>query len=163
MSDTTETPTPKAEATSETRASEARDDSIPGSQQAAERSEAAGRDASKEAERYRRRLRETERERDALRERVHAFEREGVERVAEAHGLAVPGDLWTLGVSLDELRDPEGIIDPERAAERVSALLAERPRLARERPSPGDLGAGVRGPGPERPVGFADRVASRRS
>jgi hypothetical protein len=100
--------------------------------------------ASREAAGYRRRLRDTEAERDALRSRIDEYERRDVEAVARELGAAVPADLWTL-VQLDELR-VDGVVDIEAARTRISDLLRDRPTWRRSVP---DLGAGVRGNGPE--------------
>jgi hypothetical protein len=105
-----------------------------------ERDEETGRYLSREAARYRTRLRETEAERDQLRERLERYERAEVERLASAAGLAVAGDVWTFGATLDTLRGETGDIDADTVSGVVEAILKDRPQL-RAQPV-GDLGIG---------------------
>jgi hypothetical protein len=114
---------------------------------------------AREAAKYRRRLRETEAERDALRERIDSYERKEAEGIASQTGFAVPGDLWTL-VTVDDLRNAEGVLDADLVRERAGTILAERPTW--KRPTP-DLGAGARPPTEEeRKPGLADLLGKRR-
>jgi hypothetical protein len=108
---------------------------------------------SREAANYRKRLRETEAERDALRQRIDDFERREAEAIAAKAGIAVPGDLWLVVPTLDELRNGSGQLDPGLVQERVNVILKERPTW--RRPSP-DLGAGARSPVSERTPGLSD-------
>lgn len=73
-----------------------------------------------EAAKYRRQLRETEAERDALAARLATWEREIVQAAAASY-LERPETLWTLGYTLESVRNDEGDIDPER----VRAVCAE--------------------------------------
>jgi hypothetical protein len=69
----------------------------------------------REAANYRRRLRDTETERDQLRQRVDAMERREVERTAAVH-MEPPGDLWSVGPSLEDLRARTASSTPTRCA-----------------------------------------------
>ena len=77
------------------------------------RARRVGQYLSREAASYRRRLRETEAERDQLREQLDRCRRAEVERLASADGLAVAGDVWLHGATLDTLRGEDGAIDAE--------------------------------------------------
>ena len=95
---------------------------------------------SRERTNYRRRLRETEAERDQLRAQVDGLQRSEVERLAAQAGLAVPGDVWSFGASLETLRGESGDIDAEAVNIVVGDIVASRPGLAAVKP--GDLGLG---------------------
>jgi hypothetical protein len=99
-----------------------------------------GRDLSREAASYRRRLRETETERDQLRAQLDRIQTAEVERLASAAGLQVPGDVWTFGAELANLRGEDGGIDTEAVNGLVGEIVKDRPGLA-ARPV-GDLGIG---------------------
>jgi hypothetical protein len=98
---------------------------------------------SREAANYRRRLREVEAERDGLQGRVDQLERAEVERIAgEApYWMIQPGDLWTIGVELAELRGDDGTLDAALVKAKVRDVLAERPTWRRNI----DMGTGYRG------------------
>jgi hypothetical protein len=82
-----------------------------------------------EAAKYRRQLRDTEAERDALTAKVEAYQRAEVERLAGE--LAMPGDLFTLGgMTVSDLLDENGEVDPETVAAKVAELLESRPGLS---------------------------------
>jgi hypothetical protein len=88
-----------------------------------------GRYLSREAASYRRRLRDTETERDQLRERLDRLQTAEVERLASGAGLAVPGDVWTFGATLDTLRGEDGMIDAETVSGVVQEIVNDRPGL----------------------------------
>jgi len=89
-----------------------------------------------EAAKYRRRLREVEAERDTLSSTLQAARRREVDRLSSAT-LADPDDLHVLGqVDVGELLDDDGHVDAGKVDVAVKALVAGRPRLARD-----DLGA----------------------
>jgi hypothetical protein len=116
---------------------------------------------SREAAARRRELRQTEAERDRLRERVDGMERREVERIALGRRMISPADLWTLGVTLDQLRDDDGNLDGEKVREVVDSTLADRPHW-KQRPSPGDGGARDSGPAPpRRQPGLSDLLGGR--
>ncbi|MDF3307867.1 hypothetical protein P3H15_22855 [Rhodococcus sp. T2V] len=100
------------------------------SESPAERSDdLAGKNGNAEAARYRRQLRDTEAERDALTAKVEAYQRAEVERLAGE--LAMPGDLFTLGgLTVSDLLDENGEVDPETVAAEVAELLESRPGLS---------------------------------
>ena len=100
-----------------------------------------GRYLSREAATYRRRLRETETERDALREQLDRLQTAEVERLAEGAGLAVAGDVWLHGASLQTLRNDAGDIDPETVTGVVEAIVKDRPGL--KAPLNGSFGGGL--------------------
>ena len=76
-------------------------------------------------------------ERDSAREeltaataRIEQLQRAEVERLASA--LSEPGDLFTLGgVTLADLLDADGNVDPEQVSTAVAGVLATRPGLRR--------------------------------
>jgi hypothetical protein len=103
----------------------------------------SGRYLSREAASYRRRLRETEADRDRLSERVDRMQRTEVERLASAAGLAVAGDVWLHGATLETLRTDEGDIDRLVVEGLVTDLLRDRPGL--QAAKEGDLGIGRSG------------------
>jgi hypothetical protein len=114
----------------------------------------------REAGNYRRQLRETEAERDRLRERLDGLERGQVEQIAAGLGATVPADVWLLITDLAELRTDAGVLDADRARQRISAILAERPSWRKPQP---DYGSGARGAnGPARSLGLYDLVNERR-
>lgn len=126
-----------------------------GAGQSDERDEATGQFLSREAATYRRRLRETETERDTLRERVEELQRAEVERLAYAAGMLVPGDLWTLGTQLDNMRDDDGRIDSEGVNAVVADVLRAHPHW-RGRWANGGIGQGDTAAGRRRkPVGLS--------
>lgn len=100
----------------------------------------SGKFLSREAANYRHRLRETEAERDELRTRLENYERREVERLAGSAGLQVPGDVWTFGAELQNLRGEDGAIDPETVSGLVAEIVKNRPGLRSQ--ATGDLGIG---------------------
>jgi hypothetical protein len=64
-----------------------------------------------------------------LHERLERLERSEVERLAQAAGLAVAGDVWQFGASLDSLRGDDGSIDGETVNGLVGDILKSRPGL----------------------------------
>lgn len=136
----------------------------PGGQGDGDRDE-SGKFLSREAASYRVRLREAEAERDSLRERLDRLQRAEVERLASAGGLAVAGDVWQFGASLDTLRGEDGTIDAETVEGLIAALLRDRPGL---RSTPvGDVGIGrggaARGQGPAPKVGLSQLLKPGRA
>lgn len=92
-----------------------------------------GRQARRD-EQARQRAAELETERDALAARLDARDRAEVTRLA-GQILAEGSDLLDLGgVSLDDLRDDEGNVDPDEVAAMAAALADSRPGLAVPRP-----------------------------
>ncbi|WP_237071883.1 hypothetical protein [Mycobacterium avium] len=74
---------------------------------------------------------EARQERDAALARVEQLQTRELLRLAGEH-LAQPADLLALGeVTLAELLDDDGNIDPEAVAEAAAALVESRPGLAR--------------------------------
>ena len=99
----------------------------------------------REAARYRRRLREAETQRDALAGTLARLQSADVERLAGEH-LAVPGDLFTFGTALADVLGEDGSVDAEKVTAATTALLAQRPGLAKPPPRhPVDTGGGYRG------------------
>lgn len=82
-----------------------------------------------EAAKYRHRLRAAEAERDALAARLDARDRADIDKLA-ADRLADVSDLWT-ATSLDAMRSEDGMIDMEKAAAEIEALLAAKPHYAK--------------------------------
>ncbi len=81
--------------------------------------------------RYRVERNEARQERDAALARVEQLQTRELLRLAGEH-LAQPADLLALGeVTLAELLDDDGNIDPEAVAEAAAALVESRPGLAR--------------------------------
>ena len=93
-----------------------------------------------------------------LRGEVDRLHRAEVERIAEAEGMAVPGDLWTIGTGLAELRDDDGRLDADKARETIRTTLETRPRWRRELP---DLGSGPRATSPANPPGLSKLLGKR--
>lgn len=82
-------------------------------------------------EQARQRAQELEQERDALAGRVEALQRREIERLA-GEVLAQPGDLLELGkVSLDDVLDDEGNVDPDAVAKAAAGLVETRPGLSK--------------------------------
>jgi hypothetical protein len=108
---------------------------------------------------YRGRLRQVETERDQLAQRLERTQRADVERIAGAHGMATPSDLWLLVPDLGELL-VDGELNPDRVTERVANILRERPTWRRPKP---DLGGGSRLTGNGRkPIGLSDLINEQR-
>lgn len=91
-------------------------------------------------------------ERDSAREeltaaaaRIEQLQRAEIERLADK--LAEPADLFTLGgVTVADLRDADGNVDPELVSKAVAGVLDTRPGLRRTRavdPTQGQGGGGV--------------------
>lgn len=81
--------------------------------------------------RYRVERNEARQERDAALARIEALQLRELHRLAGEH-LAQPADLLALGeVTLAELLDDDGNIDPEAVAEAAAALVEARPGLAK--------------------------------
>lgn len=112
----------------------------------------------KEAARYRLALRAAEGERDALSTRVAAMQRAEVERLA-AEDLDKPADLWVLGTALPDLLDDAGAVDPDRVAEMVQRIVADRPGWRRTRPVSFD--GGPRAAPPSSGAGWSDLLGGR--
>lgn len=101
-----------------------------------------------EAAKWRRRLRDTEVERDTLAQRVERFQRAEVTRLV-ADDLAQPGDLFRFGVTLADVLDDDGKVEPGLVATALSGLLEARPGLGK--PAPQQRGPSSHGQG-HRPV-----------
>ena len=117
---------------------------------------------SREAAAYRRQLRETQAERDTLREQLDSLQTAEVERLASSAGLAVAGDVWLHGASLDTLRAEDGAVDVEAVTGLVDAIVKDRPGL--RAPQNGNIGIGLgsaaRPPQPT-PVGLSALLKGR--
>ena len=100
-----------------------------------------------EAAKYRTRLRETEAERDRLAGIVTGFRTTEVERTVAALSdtLGDPHDLWTDGVTLDDLLDDDGTVDAGKVEAAVAGVIERHPAWAKQEPPFPDLGQGVRG------------------
>ncbi len=95
----------------------------------ADPAEATNSGPGREAAKYRVRAREAEQERDALTQRVEQLQTREVERLASKH-LSAPADLLTLGgVSLADLLDDNGDVDPEKVNAVATEVLGARPGL----------------------------------
>lgn len=79
-------------------------------------------EGNREAARYRVRLRDTEAERDALRDRLEALQRAEAERVAGTV-IARPAALWASGVTLADLVDDAGDLDPRKITAAAEAAV----------------------------------------
>lgn len=88
---------------------------------------------SREAARYRRKLRETETERDQLAQRIESLQRSEVER--HAGHLARPSAIWAAGVTVSEVLNENGDVDPNKVTEAVIAA-ADQLGLAHQRRAP---------------------------
>ena len=104
---------------------------------------------------FRQRLADAEAERDTLRATVETMRRAEVERLAAAADLVVPSALWAAGVSLDDLLDQDGKVDPERVTSAVTGAIAALGLATRPRNPLPDMGQGARTqvtpPGKEHP------------
>ncbi|RSN50853.1 hypothetical protein [Actinomadura sp. WAC 06369] len=85
-------------------------------EQEAEESEQGGK-GNREAAKYRRQLREVEGERDQLRERVEALQRQTVDRIIETDYRGKAAGLWESGVTVADLLDDNGDVDPGKVAD----------------------------------------------
>jgi hypothetical protein len=56
--------------------------------------------------------------------------------------MAAPADLWTAGVTLDDLLTDEGDLDPDKLDAAVSTVLAERPHWGK--PTTPSFDGGIR-------------------
>lgn len=101
----------------------------------------------REAARYRTRLREAEQQRDQSTARLADMQRAEVERTVTTgpRPLANGADLWTGGVSLEELLDDNGALDSAKLEAARERVLSEHPNW--RAPTTGFDG-GVRGPAP---------------
>jgi hypothetical protein len=83
----------------------------------------------REAASYRVKLREAEGDRDRLAGVVEGMQRQEAERFAASGpvALASGSDLWTGGVSVEELRAEDGSLDPAKLSAARDRVLAERP------------------------------------
>jgi hypothetical protein len=124
----------------------------------------SGRYLSREAASYRRRLRETEHEHDELRTQLDRLQTGEVERLAGDAGLQVPGDIWSFGAELANLRGEDGGIDQEAVSGLVGEIVKDRPGL-QARPT-GDIGigrgAGATGTRTEQTVGLSQLLKPER-
>lgn len=100
------------------------------------------RKARKEAANYRTRARDAEAHAEALQARVEALEWAELERHLPAGAPNLEG-LQKLGLELDEVKDDDGNIDPEKVHEAVTAAselvgvsLSPQPRMPLEGKSP---------------------------
>jgi hypothetical protein len=85
--------------------------------------------------RYRVERNEARAERDELAQRVETLLTREAERVAAQH-LAEPADLFTLGgVTVRDLLDERGDIDPEKVDAVATQILGTRPGLSRLAPA----------------------------
>jgi hypothetical protein len=85
--------------------------------------------------RYRVERNQARAERDALARRVEQLLTREAERLA-AKSLANPADLMTLGgVTINDLLDDDGEVDPEKVDAVVAEILASRPGLAKNAPA----------------------------
>jgi hypothetical protein len=84
-------------------------------------------------EKWRQRFRQAEVQLTVEQARIAKINTRDAERHA-AVGLADPTDLWRDGVTLADLLDDEGIIDPTLVEERVAQVLSAHPHW--KRPSP---------------------------
>lgn len=79
--------------------------------------------------RYRVERNEARQERDTLAQRVAQLQTREAERIA-SRGLSEPADLFTVGgVTLAELVNDDGDVDPEKVNAVVTAILGARPGL----------------------------------
>lgn len=99
-----------------------------------------------EAARYRVRARAAEQRAESLAEQVAVLQRAAAERVAGEHLLS-PGDMWAVGISLDELLGPDGNLDPAKVTQRATELAAERPHWRRRSTPPAKPRAALSGGG----------------
>lgn len=106
-------------------------------------SEISGRDA-----RYRVQLREAEADRDRLRGLVESMQRAEIERLASPR-LADPRDLWYRSMSVADMLDGDGRVDPAKVDGAVSGLLEQHAHWASPRARyKGELRSGAS----ERPI-----------
>lgn len=84
-----------------------------------------------EAARYRHRAKEAEAQRDELVAQVDALRRAAVEQQVAEHGITAPAGFWASGVTVADLLDDDGALDPEKiqkaAEDATEALGLARP------------------------------------
>ncbi|SUA03103.1 Uncharacterised protein [Mycolicibacterium fortuitum] len=97
--------------------------------QAQETAEDDGRALSPRDQRYRQRLRDAEAENDRLRGLVDAMQADEVARLAAAK-LADPGDLFRDGLTVADLCDDGGRVDPARVDGAITEVLQQHPHWA---------------------------------
>ena len=111
--------------------------------------------AVKDAKRYRLALREAEGQRDALQATLTDYHRAEAERIAESR-LIDSADLWRDGVSVAELLDDDGRVDPDKVGAAVDAVIDAHEHWQRptpQRPNVHDLHSGSTGRRPEKTGG----------
>lgn len=89
---------------------------------------------NKEAAKYRTQLRAAEAQRDAFAAVVGTYQRREVETLAETAGLTAGADLFNPGTETEQLAAmlaEDGTVDPDKVAEAVTTLTANRPHLMR--------------------------------
>jgi hypothetical protein len=89
-------------------------------------------------QRYRQQLRATEAERDQLRERLDARDRADVERMI-ASKLIDPSDLWAAGVTLADLVDDSGELQPALVDEAVERTVKAHPHWRHSPAAPSSM------------------------
>ena len=101
----------------------------------AKANEGAGPKLHQEAARYRHRAKEAEANRDALAQRVEQLQSREVERLASKH-LSAPADLLTLGgVTVADLLNDDGDVDPDKVSAVAAEVLGSRPGLKPNAPA----------------------------
>lgn len=116
-------------------AGEQNDPAAAGEQEAQASDDAPEASPNSEAARYRRQLREVEAERDALAERLQGHQRREVEAMV-ADLLDVPADLFDIGqVQPSDFYNDDGTLNEAELRAAAGALLEERPRLGKPRPT----------------------------
>ena len=119
--------------------------------------------ARREAKNLRDRLRAAEAERDALTEQLDTMRTAEVHRLAGEH-LARGADLTEVGaVSVADLLDETGVVDPVKVQTAAEALTTERGYLRRKRFQGGADGGAITEPVTEEPgPTWADALRSAR-
>lgn len=74
---------------------------------------------------------------EAAEARLAQHDREAAQRMASK--LVDPTDLWRAGVTVEELRDAEGNLDPDLVAQAVARIAAEHPHWTRSVAAPASL------------------------
>ena len=69
------------------------------------------------------------------RARLERLQRREIERIA-AEKMADAADLWTGGVTVDDVLDDQGDIDDDKVHAAVDGLLEQRPHWAAPKPEP---------------------------
>lgn len=106
-----------------------------------------------EAAKWRHQYREAEAQRDAMAEKLTAMQRAMAEDLATRQSINGPSlrdaaDLWRDGLTVEELLDENGVVDPEKVRDAAKGVLLQHPHWGRRPAGLGDASASSPMPAP---------------